>query len=80
MQPAALKMLRKTLPDMVWPGGQKFSGYDKIFWLCIFFGPDQTEGIKFGPPDRTRYLYLKLMRIVLAISDLRKFRHLNLIN
>ena len=27
-------------------------------------GPDQTEGIKFGPPDRTRYLYSKLMRIV----------------
>jgi len=24
MQPAALKMLRKTLPDMAWPGGQKF--------------------------------------------------------
>ena len=26
-------------------------------WLCIFFGPDQTdqtEGIKFGP-DRTRF-------------------------
>ena len=27
MQPAALKMPRKTLPDMAWPGGQKFSGY-----------------------------------------------------
>jgi len=26
MQPAALKMLRKMLPDMAWPGGQKFSG------------------------------------------------------
>ena len=29
------------------PLGQ-FSNYG----LCIFFGPDQTEGIKFGPPDR----------------------------
>jgi len=26
MQPAALKMPRKMLPDMAWPGGQKFSG------------------------------------------------------
>ena len=26
MQPVALKMLRKLLSDMVWPGGQKFSG------------------------------------------------------
>ena len=44
-------------------------------------GPDQTKGIKFGPLDRTRYLYSKLMRIYsLAINDLRKFRHLNLIN
>jgi len=26
MQPAALKMPKKTLPDMAWPGRQKFSG------------------------------------------------------
>ena len=26
MQPAALKMLKKTLPDMVWLGRQKFQG------------------------------------------------------
>ena len=51
-----------------------------VLWLCIFFGPDLTEGIKFGPPDRTRYLYSKVNVHSLAISYLRKFRHLYLIN
>ena len=31
MHPTALKMQRKTLSDMVWPGGQKFQGRTKIF-------------------------------------------------
>ena len=47
--------------------GRPIRVWDNIrIWgrTCIFFGPDQTEGIKFGPPDRTRYLYSKLMRIV----------------
>ena len=41
-------------------------------------GPDQTRGIKFGPPDHISLL--KVNAHSLAISDLRKFRHLNLIN
>ena len=31
IQPVALKTLMKPLPDMVWPGGQKFQGRTKIF-------------------------------------------------
>jgi len=31
MQLTALKMPRKILPDMAWPGGQNFSGWYKIF-------------------------------------------------
>ena len=31
MEPAALKTPWKMLPDMAWPGGQKFSGRTKTF-------------------------------------------------